>query len=163
MHRAAARLLAPAAPPVHDAVADLTSAAATRVQAEQHPDDVLLIGDSPVETASVASASAASESTPSAEHTAEFWRDTAQATLRQHLQQQPNTRRAKNVIFFLGDGMSLPTVVAARMYLGQLRGGSGEDARLSFEDFPYVGLSKVSDTHKKRTRRGRVFDRVCYS
>lgn len=45
----------------------------------------------------------------------------------------------------MGDGMSLPTVVAARMYLGQLQGHTGEDAHLSFEEFPYVGLSKVSE------------------
>lgn len=51
---------------------------------------------------------------------------------------------AKNVIFFLGDGMSVPTVVAARTLMGQLEGKSGEESQLSFEKFPFVGLSKVS-------------------
>lgn len=44
---------------------------------------------------------------------------------------------AKNVILFLGDGMSIPTIAATRVYLG------GEEMSLSFEQFPYAGLSKV--------------------
>lgn len=38
---------------------------------------------------------------------------------------------------FLGDGMSLQTVAATRMYMG------GEELSLSFEKFPHFGLSKV--------------------
>jgi alkaline phosphatase len=44
--------------------------------------------------------------------------------------------KARNVILFVGDGMSLPTVAAARIYEGQLRGRPGEENRLSFEEFP---------------------------
>ena len=44
---------------------------------------------------------------------------------------------------FLGDGMSIPTIKAARVYLGQLNGRAGEETPLAFEKFPYVGLSKV--------------------
>ena len=51
---------------------------------------------------------------------------------------------AKNVIMFLGDGMSIPTLNAARIYMGQLQNQSGEETQLYFEKFPYVGLSKVS-------------------
>ena len=51
---------------------------------------------------------------------------------------------AKNVILFIGDGMSLSTVTAARIHKGQLRGDPGEESRLVFEDFPNVALSKVS-------------------
>lgn len=47
------------------------------------------------------------------------------------------------MIFFLGDGMSIPTLAAARTYLGQLQGNPGEETELTFEQFPYVGLSKV--------------------
>lgn len=50
---------------------------------------------------------------------------------------------AKNVILFLGDGMSIPTLTAARIYLGQINNLSGENSHLSFEKFPYTGLSKV--------------------
>lgn len=51
--------------------------------------------------------------------------------------------KAKNVIIFLGDGMSIPTLTAARILNGQLQGHSGEETFLSFENFPYSGLSKV--------------------
>lgn len=44
---------------------------------------------------------------------------------------------AKNIILFLGDGMSLTTVAAARMYFG------AEETSLSFEKFRHFGLSKV--------------------
>ena len=44
---------------------------------------------------------------------------------------------AKNLIIFVGDGMSIATQMAARMYMG------GEEQELSFEKFPYVGISKV--------------------
>jgi len=52
--------------------------------------------------------------------------------------------KAKNVIFFLGDGMSLSTITAARIFKGQLEGLSfGEEAELNFEKFPNIGISKV--------------------
>src|SRR5688572_4598752 len=41
--------------------------------------------------------------------------------------------RARNLILFVGDGMSLPTVAAARILEGQRAGGAGEEHRLSFE------------------------------
>lgn len=51
--------------------------------------------------------------------------------------------RAKNVIVFLGDGMSLTTVAAARILEGQRRGQPGEENRLGWEDFPATALSKT--------------------
>ncbi|WP_101924735.1 MULTISPECIES: alkaline phosphatase [Luteimonas] len=54
--------------------------------------------------------------------------------------------RAKNVIVFLGDGMSLTTVAAARILEGQRLGGSGEEHQLSWEHFPHTGLSKTYNT-----------------
>ncbi|XP_052743383.1 membrane-bound alkaline phosphatase-like [Bicyclus anynana] len=44
---------------------------------------------------------------------------------------------------FLGDGMSLPTLAAARTLLGQRAGRPGEESQLSFEAFPTVGLAKT--------------------
>ncbi|XP_059054706.1 membrane-bound alkaline phosphatase-like [Achroia grisella] len=44
---------------------------------------------------------------------------------------------------FLGDGMSVPTLAAARTLLGQNQGRTGEESQLSFEDFPTVGLAKT--------------------
>ncbi len=54
--------------------------------------------------------------------------------------------RARNIILFIGDGMSLPTVAAARIYEGQSQGHPGEENRLSFETFPYTALSKTYNT-----------------
>lgn len=39
---------------------------------------------------------------------------------------QRGLKPAKNVILFIGDGMSIPTVTAARIYAGQKRGIDGE-------------------------------------
>ena len=54
--------------------------------------------------------------------------------------------QAKNVIVFLGDGMSLTTVAAARILEGQRLGGSGEEHALSWEHFPATALSKTYNT-----------------
>jgi alkaline phosphatase len=54
--------------------------------------------------------------------------------------------RAKNVILFLGDGMSLPTVAAARILEGQRHHAPGEENALAFERFPYTALSKTYNT-----------------
>ena len=54
--------------------------------------------------------------------------------------------RAKNVIVFLGDGMSLATVTAARILEGQRAGGSGEEHQLSWEGFPATAFSKTYNT-----------------
>ena len=54
--------------------------------------------------------------------------------------------RAKNLIIFLGDGMSLTTVAAARILEGQRNGGSGEENRLAWEVFPATALAKTYNT-----------------
>jgi alkaline phosphatase len=77
------------------------------------------------------------------ESTSYFWRIEAQKKLRQQLEKNLNENVAKNVIFFIGDGMSVATISAGRIYSGQQMGFSGEEASLSFEEFPFVGLSKV--------------------
>jgi len=50
---------------------------------------------------------------------------------------------ARNVILFIGDGMGIATVTAARILDGQQHGGAGEDNVLSFERFPSTALSKT--------------------
>ncbi|XP_002020239.2 alkaline phosphatase [Drosophila persimilis] len=73
------------------------------------------------------------------EQYAEYWQGLAHQTLDQQLESKLrlNTQLAKNVMLFLGDGMSIPTLTAGRVYLG------GEEKQFSFEQFPYVGLSKT--------------------
>ena len=51
--------------------------------------------------------------------------------------------KAKNVILFVGDGMGVSTVTAARILQGQIAGNSGEENLLSFENFPFSGFSKT--------------------
>jgi alkaline phosphatase len=57
--------------------------------------------------------------------------------------------RAKNVILFVGDGMGISTVTAARILEGQLEGGSGEENRLYFENFPHAALSRVYQVNQQ--------------
>ncbi|WP_137719082.1 alkaline phosphatase [Methylobacillus flagellatus] len=51
--------------------------------------------------------------------------------------------KAKNVILFVGDGMGISTVTAARILDGQMKGKPGEENRLFFETFPHLALSKT--------------------
>jgi alkaline phosphatase len=71
------------------------------------------------------------------------WFNAGQAFIRQAQAAQPNNRRAKNVVLFVGDGMGVSTVTAARILEGQLKGQPGEENRLSFEGLPHTALSKT--------------------
>ncbi|MBA6411253.1 alkaline phosphatase [Pseudoalteromonas sp. 5Ae-yellow] len=51
--------------------------------------------------------------------------------------------KAKNVILFVGDGMGISTITAARILAGQLEGEMGEDHQLSFETMPFSGFVKT--------------------
>lgn len=66
-----------------------------------------------------------------------FWRNKAENYIVSKLNGKLNTNKAKNVIFFIGDGMSLATIAATRMYEGK------EENNLSFENFPHFGLAKT--------------------
>lgn len=48
-----------------------------------------------------------------------------------------SSKAAKNLIIVIADGMSIGTQTATRAYLGN------EEINLSFEEFPYVGLTKT--------------------
>lgn len=65
-----------------------------------------------------------------------FWNNKAQNYINNKVAEKWNKNKAKNVILFLGDGMSLTTVAATRMYMGS------EQTELAFEKFPHFGLSK---------------------
>lgn len=69
--------------------------------------------------------------------------------LQRTLQLKPNVSRAKNVILFVGDGMGISTVTAARIFDGQSRGENGEENVLSFEEFPYMALAKTYNTNQQ--------------
>ena len=55
--------------------------------------------------------------------------------------------KAKNVILFIGDGMGIATITAARIYEAQKRGETGEENSLSFEKFDHVALVKTYNTN----------------
>ncbi len=52
-------------------------------------------------------------------------------------------KKAKNIILFIGDGMGISTITAARIFDGQSKGLSGEDNKLSFEKFPYLAMVRT--------------------
>jgi len=58
-------------------------------------------------------------------------------------------RHAKNVILFVGDGMGVSTVTAARIYDGQSQGLDGEEHSLAFDRFPNVALVKTYNTNQQ--------------
>jgi alkaline phosphatase len=57
--------------------------------------------------------------------------------------------KARNVILFIGDGMGVSTLTASRILEGQMRGESGEENRLSFENFPFSALSKTYSANQQ--------------
>lgn len=75
--------------------------------------------------------------------------EAAERTLQKTLHQKTNRRTAEGIILFVGDGMSVATVTAGRIYIGQKIGGNGEEHVLSFEKFPSVGLVKTYNTNQQ--------------
>uniref|UniRef100_A0A3B4A6W3 Alkaline phosphatase n=1 Tax=Periophthalmus magnuspinnatus TaxID=409849 RepID=A0A3B4A6W3_9GOBI len=73
----------------------------------------------------------------------EYWRAQARQALKATLSRKTNTNVAKNVILFLGDGMSITTITASRILKGQLQNQSGEDSVMTMDTFPSVGLIKT--------------------
>jgi alkaline phosphatase len=74
------------------------------------------------------------------------WYAQGQAAVRAAEKNRPIRARAKNVILFLGDGLSFSTVTAARIFEGQQRGEPGEENLLSFETFPHTAWLKTYNT-----------------
>jgi alkaline phosphatase len=62
---------------------------------------------------------------------------------------QPRHEGPRNVILFVGDGMGVSTVTAARIHAGQLAGGTGEEHQLSFDEFPHVALVKTYNVDRQ--------------
>lgn len=73
------------------------------------------------------------------------WRESANEELEEALSYKWNTNAARNVIVFVGDGMSPDTITASRIY------SAGETGRLAWENFPHIGILKVLVTSSFRT------------
>ena len=55
-----------------------------------------------------------------------------------------NTKIAKNIVIFIGDGMSIPTLAASRIFKAQQSNSSNPESELlTFETLAHFGHSKV--------------------
>lgn len=79
-----------------------------------------------------------------------FWTADGQAALAKAQKPVAVQTHAKNVILFVGDGMGVSTITAARILAAQqaaeaakAKDVNGEDAVLSFEQFPATALAKT--------------------
>lgn len=86
----------------------------------------------------VAPAERSSSPIPDYQRKSDWYRDAAGRVARSQA-----SGKAKNIVLFLGDGMGISTITAARILAGQREGNSGEENRLSFEEFPVTGLVKT--------------------
>jgi len=86
-----------------------------------------------------------SASTPAADYrgTTASWLQSGASAVKARASERVNKRRAKNVILFVGDGMSVTTLTAGRILEGQQAGRPGEEGLLSFERFPNTALVKT--------------------
>ena len=71
------------------------------------------------------------------------WFVDAEAAMADKIKAKMFKEGGKSAILFIGDGMSITTVTTARIYQGQLNGKTGEENQLSWDKFPYTGLSKT--------------------
>jgi alkaline phosphatase len=77
------------------------------------------------------------------------WYQDGRNLVAERRQERTELPTARNIIVFLGDGMSLATVAAARIMEGQQRGETGEENLLYFERFPYTALAKTYNTDRQ--------------
>jgi alkaline phosphatase len=87
------------------------------------------------------------------------WYAAGKAAVEKNAELRPSNRKAKNVILFIGDGMGISTMTAARILAGQQpdiidpsntkSASSGEENSLSFELFPHLALSKTYSTNQQ--------------
>uniref|UniRef100_A0A4W5PBI3 Alkaline phosphatase n=1 Tax=Hucho hucho TaxID=62062 RepID=A0A4W5PBI3_9TELE len=80
---------------------------------------------------------------PVEEENPEFWRAQGAKALQAALNRKLNTNVAKNIMLFLGDGMGITTITAARILKGQMHNQSGEETVMTMDTFPHAGLLKT--------------------
>ncbi|XP_067949435.1 uncharacterized protein [Watersipora subatra] len=81
-----------------------------------------------------------------------YWKDKNSQELSSRLKLQPNMGVAKNLVLAIGDGMGMTTTTAIRVLRGQRTDGMlGEEALLTWDKFPYTGLSKTYCTDMTTT------------
>ncbi len=75
--------------------------------------------------------------------TSEGYLNAGKAELARLIADKPNNRKARNVIIFIGDGMSVTTLTAARIFEGQQKGVDGESYVAQMDRLPYTALVKT--------------------
>lgn len=77
--------------------------------------------------------------------TPEFWRKDGKAIAKRAQKAPTDRTKARNLILFVGDGMGISTVTAARILATQTAGSEngGEEGELSFETFPATAFAKT--------------------
>lgn len=72
------------------------------------------------------------------------WYEQGVKLIKDNVKVKPNTDTAKSAVLFLGDGMGISTVTAARIFDGQQKNMKyGEENVLSWEVFPWTALVKT--------------------
>ncbi len=87
--------------------------------------------------------------TEQAPGSAEEWFALGRQAVKDAYKLKKNKSHARNVILFVGDGMGVATVTAARILEGQRRKVDGEGNRLAFEHFPYLALSVTASANQQ--------------
>ena len=77
------------------------------------------------------------------------WFTDAKASIANKVSTSKDLGQAKNVILFVGDGMGISTLTAARILDGQQKGMLGEENYLSFERYPNTALIKTYNTNQQ--------------
>ncbi len=78
-----------------------------------------------------------------AEQTADDYTAQGRAQLEARLAMPVNQGKAKNLIIFIGDGMGVSTLTAARIWQGQKAGQDGESTETAIDALPYSALIKT--------------------
>jgi len=81
-----------------------------------------------------------------AKEDAAFYRERGLKDLKRALKAPRYEGKAKNIIYFVGDGLGVSTHTMSRIYKGQKKGKTGEEESLVWEDWDYSGLIKTYNT-----------------
>lgn len=83
------------------------------------------------------------------EESPSYWHELAKKEIYKTRSREFLNHKAKNAILFIGDGMGISTLTAARIRKGQLNGQPGEEGHLFFEGFPDNALIKTYNVNKQ--------------
>ncbi|XP_018302351.1 membrane-bound alkaline phosphatase-like [Mycetomoellerius zeteki] len=95
----------------------------------------------------------------------EVWYETATRAIETRIREAASTSVsgttppsgvARGVVLFVGDGMGMSTLTAARILAGQRHGNPGEETQLAWESFPAVALARIVRQPDVRVHSGWV-------